>query len=179
MKIVRKIVIVLVIIILTPLVVALFLENDYKVEREITINKPKQEVFDYVKMLKNQNYFSVWAQMDPAMKKEYTGTDGTVGFESYWESNNEEVGTGSQTITKIVEGERIETHLSFKIPFEAEDDAYMITKQIDENKTLVKWGFTGSFPYPFNIMSLFINMDKEIGGDLEQGLKNLKTVLEK
>lgn len=114
----------------------------------------------------------------PAMKKEYTGTDGTVGFESHWESSNEEVGTGTQKITKIIEGEKIETHISFKIPFEAEDDAYLITERIDENTTLVKWGFTGSFPYPFNIMQLFINMDKEVGGDLEKGLQNLKKTIE-
>ncbi|CAG0962929.1 MAG: SRPBCC family protein [Bacteroidetes bacterium] len=178
MKLFKKITIVLVIIFVLPFIIALFLEKDYKVERNITINKPKQEVFGYIKMLKNQDIYSVWAQMDPAMKKEYTGTDGTVGFESHWESSNEEVGTGTQKITKIIEGEKIETHISFKIPFEAEDDAYLITERIDENTTLVKWGFTGSFPYPFNIMQLFINMDKEVGGDLEKGLQNLKKTIE-
>ena len=31
----------------------------------ITINQPKKTVFDYIRMLKNQDNFSVWAKMDP------------------------------------------------------------------------------------------------------------------
>jgi hypothetical protein len=34
-------------------------------------------------------------------------------------------------------------------------------------------------PYPFNLMLLFMNMDKMIGDDLSTGLTNLKTLLEK
>lgn len=55
----------------------------------------------------------------------------------------------------------------------------MITSATDNATTKVSWGFKGSFPYPFNIMKLFIHMEKEIGGDLDTGLANLKTVLEK
>ncbi len=62
------------------LVAALFIKKDYAVEREITISKPKQEVFDYIKYLKNQDHYSVWNCLDPAIRKIYTGTDGTVGF---------------------------------------------------------------------------------------------------
>ena len=62
------------------LIVALFVKKDYAVEREIIINKPKQVVFDYVKILKNQDAYSVWNMKDLAAKKTYTGTDGTVGF---------------------------------------------------------------------------------------------------
>ncbi|MCW2262733.1 MULTISPECIES: hypothetical protein [Sphingobacterium] len=80
MKILKKIVIVLLLIVAVLLITALFLKKDYAVKREITINKPKQEVFDYIKYLRNQNNFSKWAMMDPLMTKTYQGTDGTVGF---------------------------------------------------------------------------------------------------
>jgi hypothetical protein len=33
--------------------------------------------------------------------------------------------------------------------------------------------------YPANVMLLFMNMEKMVGGDLEKGLQNLKTILEK
>jgi hypothetical protein len=49
MKIVKKILIVLAIIIAIPLIIALFVKKDYAVQREVTIDKPKQEVFDYIK----------------------------------------------------------------------------------------------------------------------------------
>ena len=158
---------------------ALFVKKDYAVEREITINKPKQEVFDYIKMLKNQRQYSVWQQRDPNVKINYNGTDGTVGFISSWQSENKQVGTGEQEITKIVEGDRIDSKLRFKVPFEAEDDAYMTTEAVSPTQTKVKWGFKGAFPYPMNLMQLMMNMDKEVGGDLGTGLSNLKNVLEK
>ena len=116
---------------------------------------------------------------DPNMKKSYSGTDGTVGFISSWESTDENVGVGEQEILKITEGERMDVKLRFKVPFEAEDDAYMITENVDGSSTKVKWGFYGAFPYPMNIFNLIMDMDKQIGGDLEMGLRNLKTVMEK
>jgi hypothetical protein len=65
MKILKWIAIVIAIIIAIPLLVALFTTKDYKVEQEITINKPNADVFNYVKMLRNQVYYSKWAKMDP------------------------------------------------------------------------------------------------------------------
>ena len=179
MKILKKILIVIAIIIAIPLVVALFVKKDYAVEREIVINKPKQDVWEYVKYIKNQDYYSKWNMADPNMKKSYSGTDGTVGFISSWESTDENVGVGEQEILKITEGERMDVKLRFKVPFEAEDDAYMITENVDGSSTKVKWGFYGAFPYPMNIFNLIMDMDKQIGGGLEMGLRNLKTVMEK
>lgn len=179
MKILKKILLGIGIIIAIPLIVALFVKKDYAVEREIVINKPKQQVWDYVKYIKNQDNYGKWNKTDPNMKKSYTGTDGTVGFISAWESTNENVGVGEQEILKITEGERMDVKLRFKVPFEAEDDAYMITENVDSSTTKVKWGFYGAFPYPMNIFNLIMDMDKQIGSDLEVGLKNLKGVMEK
>jgi len=178
MRILKNILIALAIIIAIPLLVALFLKKDYAVEREVVINKPKAEVFEYIKFLKNQDNYSKWNKMDPNMKKSYKGTDGTVGFIAAWDSKNENVGAGEQEIVKITEGERIDTKLRFKVPFEAQDDAYMITEDAANNQTKVKWGFKGAFPYPMNLMGLFMDMEKEVGGDLDTGLQNLKTLLE-
>src|SRR5690349_7783079 len=84
MRILRRILIVLAILVAIPLVAGLFVNGSYAVERNITIAKPKQQVFDYVKFIKNQAEYSKWEKMDPAMKKEYRGTDGQVGFVSAW-----------------------------------------------------------------------------------------------
>jgi hypothetical protein len=34
-------------------------------------------------------------------------------------------------------------------------------------------------PYPMNLLGAVMNMEKMLGDDLEQGLKNLKVILEK
>jgi uncharacterized protein YndB with AHSA1/START domain len=175
----KKILIALAILIAIPLIVALFVKKDYSVEREITINKPKQEVFDYVKLLKNQDHYSKWATMDPKMEKTYRGTDGTVGFVSAWESKVDSVGVGEQEIKKIVEGERIDFELRFIKPFEATEPAFMTTEAVSENQTKVKWGFSGHMNYPMNLMMLFVDFEKMIGDDLQTGLNNLKAELEK
>ena len=126
-------------------IAAFVTKSDYSVERQVTINRPKAEVFPYIKLLKNQNEWGPWAKKDPAIKQEYRGTDGTVGFVSSWDGNDE-VGAGEQEIRKIVEGERVDTQLRFKRPFETSSDAYMITEDAGEGQTRVRWGFSGSMP---------------------------------
>lgn len=178
MKFLKGLLLTVVGIVILALVIALFVNKDYAVERSVTINKPESEVFDYIKHIKNQDQYSVWNQRDPQMKKTYTGTDGTVGFISAWEGNKD-VGKGEQEITNITEGDRVDMKLRFKEPFEAEDDAYMATQGMGANQTNVKWGFKGKMAYPMNLMLLFMDMENMLGKDLQDGLNNLKTVMEK
>ena len=178
MKILKTILIVVVILVAIPLIVALFVKKTYSVERQITIERPNQEVFNYIKMLKNQNNFSKWATMDPAMKQEYRGTDGQAGFVSAWESDKKDVGKGEQTIEGITEGERIDYDLHFIEPFESRSKAYLVTTPVSDSQTKVTWGFTGKMNYPMNLMLLFMNMESMIGDDLTTGLSNLKNILE-
>lgn len=178
MRIIKNILLVIAGIIVVALIAALFIEKEYAVERETTINRPKSEVFDYIKHLKNQDNFSVWATRDPNMKKEFRGTDAMVGFISAWDGNDE-VGKGEQEIKAITEGERIDFELRFIEPFEATDQAYMTTDSLSANQTKVKWGFSGEMKYPMNLMLAFMDMEEMLGGDLQTGLDRLKTELEK
>ncbi len=161
------------------LVVALFIPKDYKLERTIVIQAPKDSVFNYIKHLKNQNEYSVWNKMDPKIKNKYTGIDGTIGFVSSWESEVKNVGTGSQTITKIVEGESMISKLKFEKPFKAENNTEISAIALDKSNTKVTWAFSGSYRYPMNIMKLVFNLEKMIGKDFEDGLKNMKAIIEK
>lgn len=53
--------------------------------------------------------------------------------------------------------------------------AYITTTAKTDSVTIVKWGISGKTPYPFNIINLFMDM----GNDFDEGLQNLKVVLEK
>jgi Polyketide cyclase / dehydrase and lipid transport len=172
------ILLVLAVIIAIILAIALVVKKDYKVERDVIINRNKTEVFNYIKSLKNQDNFSKWGSLDPAMKKEYRGMDGTVGFVSSWEGNKK-VGKGEQEIVKIAEGERVDYRLHFIKPFEGLADAYMTTAANSDSQTKVTWAMSSSMKYPMNIMLLFMNMEKMIGDDFSTGLNNLKNILEK
>lgn len=174
MNIVAKILIVIAIIIAIPLVLALFIDNQYAVERDIVIDKPNDEVFEYITHLRNQENYNKWSMMDPGMKEEFSGTDGTVGFVYAWDS--EEAGKGEQEIMEINEGKRIDLELRFIKPFEGIAHTHMLTEPISENQTKVVWGMEGESKYPMNFMNLF--MDNMLGNDLELSLTNLKGVLE-
>lgn len=167
-------------VIIVILVIAVFIvPKDYAVEKAVVINQPRTKVFQYVRFLKNQDNFSVWAKADPHMRKDFRGVDGTVGFVSAWDSDSADVGQGEQEIIKITAPGRIDFELRFKKPFESTDQAYMMTDSLDSTHTRVKWGFNGSMPRPMNLMLLFVDMEKELSPMLSDGLVNLKAILEK
>lgn len=167
-------------IIAIPFIIAAFKSSEFRLEKSVVINKPKNEVFNYVKNVKNQNDFAVWMAFDPNMKREYTGTDGTVGFVSAWESDHKKVGAGRQTITGIKEGEIVDMKIEFLKPWQNTSNAYFKTETVDGNQTKVTWGFLNpSVKYPMKVMQVVMDMDKMIGKDFEQGLQNMKKNLEK
>ena len=151
--------------------------TEFKMEREITINKSKDEVFNYLKYLKNQDTWSVWSMKDPNMKKDFRGTDGTIGFTSSWDSTDKNVGKGEQEIKKIKEGERIDFELRFEKPMKATNNAFLTSTSVAENQTKVTWGFAGISKRPMNVMTLM--MKGMLQKSFDEGLLNLKKNLEK
>src|SRR5690554_4014137 len=152
MKTLKRIGIALLIIILIPLIVALFVPKESTSQGEVTINKSKQEVFEYIRYLKNQDNFGIWQLSDPDMETTMEGTDGTEGFRYSWDS--EEMGKGAQVITKIVENERMESDMYFYDFDDTPSKAFIAVEEITPDKTNVKWGISWTTPYPWNLMSL-------------------------
>jgi hypothetical protein len=113
--------------------------------------------------------------MDPEMKKDFSGTDGTTGCVYYWDG--EKAGKGEQELTRIVEGNSIECELRFIKPFENTAHAEITTEEVAPDQTRVTWGMAGKSSYPMNFMNLFMN--SVLGGDLDQSLSTLKNVLER
>lgn len=162
-------------LVLAVFLLALVIPTEFKMERGTVIDKPKDQVFTYVKSLKNQDNWSVWNLKDPNMKREFKGTDSTVGFVSRWEGNKD-VGIGEQEITKIDEGRRVDMQLRFEKPFKAINDAWITTEATGPDRTSVSWGFSGKMPRPMNIFSLM--MKGSLQKDFDTGLSNLKKILE-
>jgi hypothetical protein len=151
--------------------------NDYSINRSIIINRPYKEVFQYLKLIKNQNDWSPWKKKDPNMTQELIGDDGKVGFISRWKGNKD-VGQGEQEILTIIENELIETQLRFFKPWKSQSIGTLLVANVEDNKTLVTWGISGRNPIPFHVFMLFFDMDKTIGKDFEEGLADLKRILE-
>jgi len=155
---------------------AAILPKTFSVTGEIIIDKPCSEVFNYVKLLKNQEKYSVWVMADPNIKIDYKGIDGTVGFISSWTSDDKNVGIGAQEIKAIKEGERYDVELRFEKPFKATHHAYTTTIPVDANRTKVTTVFNGKNKIPMNLMSAMIR--KMLLKDMNQNMVNLKKNLE-
>lgn len=168
--------IILGIIVLIVVVLVLIAPRNYNVERSIVINRPVSEVFNYLRYIKNQDHWSPWKKRDPNMVQSFEGTDGAVGFISRWEGNKH-VGTGEQEIIRINENREIISQLRFLKPWKSTSDAFLRVEEVPEGSR-VTWGFYGNHKPPMNVMMMFFNMDKAVGKDFDEGLSDLKKILE-
>jgi len=158
------------------LIIALLMKREHYVKREIIINAPRQNVFDYLKLLKNQEKFNKYAMTDPDRNGEFKGTDGTVGFIYAW-SGNKDAGEGEKEIMNIVEGESIEMEIRFVKPMITSAQIIMETESLPDDQTKVIWSNAGTLKYPVNIMIPM--MEKHVVKDMDRSLSNLKSILEK
>lgn len=172
----KKILLALIGVVALVLLIAAIMPKEFKIEKEIVINKPREQVFNYLRMAKNANEWSTWMKKDPNVVQEFKGQDGTVGFINSW-SGNKNVGAGEIETTNITPNERIDVELRFTKPRKVTNHAYYITQAIDKDQTRVIWGMTGRTPFPFNLICYF--MHDKVGEEFQNGLNNLKAVLEK
>lgn len=175
MKVLKFIGVFLLLVIGIVLVAGAFMKKDFHFERQQTINAPKDVVWNNVVMLKNHDKWSQWKAMDPGMANEITGTDGQVGARVSWKSSNKNVGSGSQTITNIVPGERVDTDLDFGDNGKAK--AYFLVSG-DSATSTVKWGFDSHANWPMNFIVGMMMTEKNVNEMLDTGLGMLKTASE-
>lgn len=157
------------------LIASIFMRKDYTIQREITINAPLQKVFDYVKLLRNQDHFNKWVMVDVDMKRKFVGTDGTVGFIYGW-NGNKRAGAGEQEIIKVIEANSIETEIRFVRPFPGIAKANMGTRTVGDNQTKVTWSNASKMTWPISLLLPMI--EKALAKDMDESLGNLKKILE-
>lgn len=170
--------IIIAVIVLIPVIAAAMMPEDYVIVNNVTIHRSQQEVFDYLKYLRNGNNFNKWVLKDPDHRKEFTGTDGEPGFIYKWDSDNKGVGKGEQEILRVVGNERIDYQVRFIKPFENVSESSIIVKGVDANTSNVAWSFSGKRNFGMKIFHFLFNLPKALKRDLGESLDNLKTILE-
>jgi len=176
MNIIVTILLVLAGLITLLLIIALFIKKEHYVRREIVINAPRQKVFDYLRLLENQEKFNKHAMAGPDRKREYKGTDGTVGYIYAW-SGNKDAGEGEKEIKNIVEGQRIETEIRFVKPMRTTASIIMEMESLPGDQTKVSWSNAGTLKFPVNIMVPMV--ERMLPKDMDASLATLKDILEK
>jgi hypothetical protein len=150
--------------------------SEFRVVRSATISAPAPAVFAQVNNFHNWEAWSPWAKRDPAAKATFEGPSAGTGAIFRW-AGNEEIGEGSMTITESRPSDLIRIKLEFLEPFTSTATAEFTFKP-EGNQTAVMWSMAGKNNFIAKAVCLFMNMDKMVGGDFEQGLAQMKSVVE-
>jgi len=174
-KFLRFAVILLVIVAAAILILGAIEPTEVTVSRSTIIKGSKEAVFGQISHFHNWPNWSPWYRLDTTAKMTYYGAEGAVGSGYHW-AGNDKVGEGDMKSTAI-NGTQMDFELKVIKPFEslatgtfkADDTAGM---------TRVTWSFKSKKKYPMNAMLVFMNMDKMLGKDFENGLNNMKMYVE-
>jgi hypothetical protein len=74
MKLAKKILGITMVLVIVLLLFALFVDQEFKIEKQVEINASQNEVFSYLKNLKNQDSFSKWGKWTQTWTNPFTET---------------------------------------------------------------------------------------------------------
>lgn len=173
----KAIAVALVVLVAAVLIYAATKPDTFRVQRTASIQAPPEKIFPYVNDLNRFAAWSPYEKKDPAMKKSYRGPAAGKGAISEWDGNKD-VGQGRIEIVDSSPASKVTMNLEMLKPFEAHN-VVEFTLEPHGDATRVTWAMQGQVPYLAKIVHVFFDMDKMVGTDFENGLANLKAVVEK
>lgn len=148
----------------------------FRYERNGVINAPAEKIFPYISNFKLGGQWNPYEQKDPNMKKTFTGTDGQVGSIFVFDGNKD-AGAGKLEILKIVPNQSVQIRLTMTAPIAAENIIdYTLTPE--GTGTRFSWAMSGDGGFIEKLIGVFIDCEKMVAGDMETGIRNLKTLVE-
>jgi Polyketide cyclase / dehydrase and lipid transport len=150
--------------------------SEFRTTRSAKMAAPPSEAFNQVNNLRNWDAWSPWAKLDPDCKNTFEGPSAGKGAKRHW-AGNKQVGEGRMEIVESRPSELVRLRLDFLKPFKATNTAEFTFKP-DGKHTNVSWSMFGRNNFMFKAMGLFMDCDKMVGGQFEQGLANMKDVVE-
>ena len=149
--------------------------KEYHYEKSVVVNAPREKVWQNVHSMAAFNRWNPWMKLDRTMKITYTGKSGQVGDRYCWDSKNDEAGKGCQEIKELVLNEKQKTEMTFLKPFEGEATSEIILSS-EGNSTKVTWTMDTEQDAMMKVMRPM--MDYQMGKSYEEGLHNLKVLVE-
>ncbi len=147
----------------------------FRVARQAVINAPPDKVLSLLQDFREWTKWSPWEKLDPNLNRTLSGATSGKGAIYQW-SGNKKVGQGRMEILSVTPSQ-VDIDLEFMAPWKARNKTvFNLTPR--DGGTEVNWVMTGSSPFMFKLMGLFMNMDNMIGKDFEKGLAAMKQVAE-
>jgi uncharacterized protein YndB with AHSA1/START domain len=167
----KKVLAVVVVIVLVLLAVISSRPATYHIERSTTIPAAPEAVYAHLADFHQWDAWSPWAKIDPQMKTTYSGASSGTGSVYEW-TGNDKVGQGRMTILDAQPSSKVAIKLEFIKPF-ASTCSTAFALAPEAGGTRVTWTMDGNNNFMGKAFSLFMNMDKSIGGDFARGLQQL------
>jgi len=168
---------VLVLGIAVVLILAAMKPDQFRVQRTTAIKAPPEKIFPLINDFHHWSSWSPYENVDPAMKRSYSGAANGTGAVYEWEGNMQ-IGQGRMEITDASQPSSVTIKLDFIKPLEGHDIA-RFTLVPDGESTKVMWTMDGPSPYVGKLIGVFVSMDTMIGDQFDTGLANLKAIAEK
>jgi uncharacterized protein YndB with AHSA1/START domain len=172
----KKISLVVVALVVAVLAFAATRPDSLHVERTVTINAPPEKIFPLISDFHTWTTWSPYEQIDPQMKRAYSGAVNGKGAVYQWHGNSE-VGQGRMEITDVTHPTHVTIKLDFMKPLEGHNVAEFALVP-EGGTTKITWKMDGPTPYIGKVIGVFVNMDRMIGSSFETGLANLKAIAE-
>jgi hypothetical protein len=171
-----KIIFVIAALVAVFLVIVALQPSRFRIERSVTIAAPASAIFPHVNTARGWEAWSPWPKSDPTMKVTYEGPDAGVG--SVTAFTGDKAGVGRATIVESRETDLIRYRLDMLKPMTATSTADFTFKR-STHGTVVTWAMYGDQTFVGKAFGLFVNCDKMVGGEFENGLNNLKSIVER
>lgn len=161
-----------VVLLIVLLSIAVTRPDTFRVERSASIKAPPEAIYPLIEDLHRWTAWSPWEKLDPQLNRSYSGAASGVGAAYTWEGNRK-VGQGQMQIVEATPPTLVRIDLHVLRPFEARNTAEFTLRPTGE-ETEVTWAIYGPNTLMGKLMSVFVSMDRMMGGDFERGLADLK-----
>jgi len=146
----------------------------FRIERSATIAAPAEVVFAQIQDLHRWERWNPF-EKDASMRKTFEGAPAGVGSAYHYVSDHS--GEGRMTLTDLQPNRRVGVRAEFIRPMAATNEVEFTLRPGPRGVT-VTWAMSGRNPFLGKAISLFVNMDRMVGGQFEQGLADLKRLSE-
>lgn len=148
----------------------------FHVVRSTLIQAPPEKIFPLLSDFRRWTEWSPYENLDADLKRDYGGAPSGVGAIYGWEGKK--AGAGRMEIVESAAPSRLTIKLDFTKPFRA-NNMVDYTLVPENGGTRVTWDMHGPNALIGKVISVFMDMDKMVGGDFEKGLAKLKAVAER
>jgi hypothetical protein len=151
--------------------------GDFEVVRGTTIAAPRERVHGLIDDFHAWREWSPWEDLDPNLKRDYSGAESGVGAKYAWEGNRK-AGKGDMEIVSSTP-ERIEVRLVFEKPWKASNQVVYELTPAGGAATDVTWRMRGRTTGFAALFGRIFTMDRLVGKDFEKGLARMKAAAER